>query len=277
MSAHARRTQRRADLSQHFLRRGALAASLVEASSICARDLVVEVGAGRGALTRELAARCGRLLAVEIDADLCGELRRAFAGTDRVEIVEADFLQLPLPRGAYKVFGSIPYARTAEIVGRLDRAPMPPHDAYLVVQLEAARRFAGAPWSAETRLSLLLKPSWHIEIARPLRRADFDPPPAVDSALIWFARRPRALVDARELPRYRQFVTAAFGRGGSSVRDGLRALLTPTQIGRLARELRFDPRGPASALRFDQWLSLFRFVARTPPGQVRSSRAAHNR
>jgi 23S rRNA (adenine-N6)-dimethyltransferase len=279
VSAPVRRTRRRRELSQHFLRRGALAASLVEASTLERSDLVIEVGAGRGALTRELARRAGHVVAVEVDPELCRELcaaRRAWQGGERVEIVCADFLELELPRRAYKVFGSLPFARTTDSVRRLTHARRPPEDAWLVVQREAARRFAGAPWGPETLLSLQLKPGWQIEILRALRPVDFDPPPAVQSALIWLARRGRPLVVGTDHARYRELVSNAFARGGPGLRAALRPELTPRQLERLARELGFDPGSRPSALRFEQWLALFRFISSNSSG-VRRPRLARRR
>ncbi len=128
-----------------------------------------------------------------------------------------------------------------------------------MVQREAAERFAGRPCSRETLPSLLLKPWWQIEIARRLRRTDFDPPPSVDAVALWLARRTRPLVERSEAADYRRFIRSCFGRGGRSIRRCLRAEFTPTQIHRLGRDLRFDPSGPPRSLTFDHWLALFRF------------------
>jgi 23S rRNA (adenine-N6)-dimethyltransferase len=252
------RTRRRAELSQHFLRKGATAAELVASTTISTGDLVLEIGPGRGALTRALAARCGRLIAFEIDADLAAALRQELGG--RAEIVTADFLSIELPRAAYKVIGNVPYARTTEIVRSLLSAPVAPDDAWLVVQREAARRFVGAPYGRETLFSVSHKPWWHAEIVRSLRRTDFDPPPAVESVLLWLMRRARPLVERRHAALYRELTARVFG-AGIGVERSLRPWLSHVQLARLAHDLHFDPARPASALRFEQWLAVFRFVA----------------
>jgi 23S rRNA (adenine-N6)-dimethyltransferase len=245
VSAHPRRTRRRAELSQHFLRKGATAARLVAATSISPRDLVLEIGAGRGALTRPQRPASAALRA---------ELRA------RAEIVEGDFLEIELPRRSYKVVGSLPYARTTEIVRRLTSEGRPPDDAWLVVQREAARRFAGAPWGGETRWSLALKPWWHCELTAALRRVDFDPPPSVDSVLLWLGRRARPLVGPAQARLYLD-LTDRLLRSGPTLARALRPRLTRAQLARLARDLGFDPAQPPSSLRFDQWLPVFRFLA----------------
>lgn len=259
MSGQRYRARRRAELPQHFLRSRALAASLVAQSSVGRQDLVVEIGPGRGVLTRELAGRCGRLVGVEIDGDLARRLRTELAQVPHVEIVQQDFLRFEFPASPFKVFGSIPYSRTADIVRRLVEATYPPEDAYLVAQLEAAERFSGAPYAAETLASLLAKPWWHVEIARWLRRTDFAPPPRVDSVLLWLARRTRPLVDESERRHYEEFVGSAFGRRGSTMHQCLRWAFTGRQIGRLTDNLRFERSAPPSTLSFEQWLGLFRF------------------
>jgi len=260
VSGRQYRAPRRAELSQHFLRNRALAASLVTQSTISSQDLVIEIGPGRGTLTSELAARCAHLIAVEVDERLHESLRVRFARSANIELVNSDFLQFELPRSPYKVFANTPFGLTATIIRLLTEAVVPPKDAYLVVQREAAWRFAGEPYAPETLQSLLLKPWWHIEVARRLRRTDFDPPPSVDSVLIWFAHRTRPLVEVSRGAFYRQFIASSFGRRGNSIRQCLRPAFTVRQIRRLSRDLRFQPSDRPSALSFDQWLGLFRFA-----------------
>ena len=256
MAAQHRRTGRRADLSQHFLRSEALASDLIANSSITGRDFVIEIGAGYGALTARLAQRSQKVVAVEIDERLAGGLRDRFRDESRIEVVQADFLRFDLPSEPYKVFGNIPFGRTAEIIRRLVNAPVPPEDAYLIVQREAAERFAGGPYAHENQTSLLLKPYWQIEILNRLRKSDFDPPPRVESVLLWLSRRSRPLVDN---PGYEGFITRAFGTGRTTIRQCLRGFLTARQTRRLALDLRFDDSAPPSALSFDQWLGLYRY------------------
>jgi 23S rRNA (adenine-N6)-dimethyltransferase len=261
VSAQHGRTPRRPELSQHFLRSGALASRLVAQTRVAGRDLVVEIGPGRGALTTELAHRCRELIAVELDSRLCRLLRERFRNEAHVTIVQGDFLRFELPTGPYTVVGSIPFSRTSAIMRRLLDGPSPPTDAHLVTQREAAHRFAGSPCAPESLQSLLLKPEWHVEIVRQLRRTDFDPPPSVDTVVLWLARRIRPLVHDTERASYRHFVKACFGQGGNTIRQCLRSTFTPSQIRKLSSDLRFRREASPSELTFDQWLGLFRFHA----------------
>lgn len=255
--------QRRPELSQHFLRSPALAASLVAQAPVGPDDLVVEIGAGTGLLTIELTRRCREVRGVELDPRLCRELRWRFRQTPRVSISQADVLRYHLPDRSYKVVGSIPFNRTAAIVELLAGATRPPGDVFIIVQREAAERFAGSPCAPESSASLRLKPWWHVEIARRLTRSDFAPAPRADAVVLSMARRPRALIAAAERRTYNQFVAASFGRTGNTVGRCLRAVFTRRQIRQLARDLRFDVSVPPSGLSFDQWLGLFRFLTLT--------------
>jgi 23S rRNA (adenine-N6)-dimethyltransferase len=266
------------DRGQHFLRREALCSSLVSGSCIGPTDTVVEIGSGLGALTRPLARRAARVLAVEIDAQLCARLRESFAREPRVLVVRADFLSFELPSRPFKVFANVPFAHTAAIVRRLTEASPGPSDAYLVLEHAAARRFAGGPFGPETLRSLLLKPRWHAELARELAPHEFAPPAAGPCALLWLARRPRPLVEEADAELYADFVAAGFGRRGDRIEACLEGLLTREQQRRCARTLHFDRRAPPSALGFDQWLGLFRcFAAHARGAALRAVRSARLR
>jgi 23S rRNA (adenine-N6)-dimethyltransferase len=252
---------RRADLSQHFLRKGATAARLVRGTTISRSDLVVEIGSGRGALTLPLSRVAQRVIAVEIDTTLIANLRSQF--DDRIELVCGDFLQTPLPSAPYKAFGNVPFSRTTDIVSKLVRAPNPPRDAWLVVQREAAHRFCGPPYVRESLWSLRLKPAWHVEIVDRLRRVDFDPPPSVESVLLWLHSRDRPLLCDSEARVYEQLIERAYS-ANMSLSRATGQWLSKIQLRRLATDLRFDHDCAPSQLAFEQWLGLVRFIDRMP-------------
>ena len=220
---------------------------------------MIEIGAGTGLLTAELAAVAGRVRAIEIDASLAATVRRRFAASPRVEVIEADFFEVPLPAERYSVFANPPFHRTAEVVRRLTEASRQPEDAHLIVQAEAAARFVGRPYRDETVVSLKLKPWWHAEITHWFARSDFSPAPGVDCVLLWLARRPRPLLHEAERSRYLRFVSRSFGI--DDVSRGLRGRFNPRELAALSERLRFARRAPPTSLSFEQWLALYRSAA----------------
>lgn len=251
MSAAGRR---RSEYSQHFLRSGALASQLVDLVHLSAADLVIEVGPGTGMLTDRLAERAGAVRAIEIDMRLAALLQERYAGHPSISIIHGDFLRHEIPPGA-RVVANLPYAITADAVRRVTTSEAA--DAHLIVQREAAIRFAGSPWGPESATSLLLKPWWHAEIVRGLRRTDFSPPPSVDSVMLWLARREPPLVHGADRKHYEAFVGTAWGHR-HTLGESLRRVFTRPQITHLTRELGLHLKGPPSEASFAQWLALFR-------------------
>ncbi len=257
MSGRARPArQRRAELSQHFLH-AAAAAEIVQATSISHSDLVVEIGAGRGALTKALLHRTQRITAVELDTFLAARLQQTLG--PGVQVVAADFLRWPLPQDTYRVLGNVPYAITTGIIRKLAFAANPPADAWLVVQQELARRMCGPPYQGETLWSLRLKPFWHLEVISRLPKTSFNPPPQVDSALLWMSYRPRPLLDNRKA--WQDLLQHSFN-SRKPMGETLRRYVSKTRSRRLCRDLHFAPGSLPSELIFEQWLGVFRYLQR---------------
>ena len=110
MAVRARHSAR----GQHFLRSSALAAELVRAAGIGRGDLVLDLGAGTGVLTRAIAGTGARVVAVELDPDLAASLRARFA-----DVIEADILTIELPRQPFRVVANLPFACGTAILRRL--------------------------------------------------------------------------------------------------------------------------------------------------------------
>ena len=137
--------------------------------------------------------------------------------------------------------------------------PTPPVDAWLIVQRELAQRLCGRPYTNETLWSLRLKPRWHVEILDRLKRTDFDPPPSVDSVVLWLSNRGRSLMTGSESRVYLGIIESAFQNGGT-LRQAVRPWLSKIQFRRLATDLRFEVTAEPSSLQFEQWLGIVRFV-----------------
>jgi 23S rRNA (adenine-N6)-dimethyltransferase len=211
----------RRPLSQHFLRDRTLVQRLVRASSLSPHDLVVEVGPGRGIITQELLNTARSVIAVEVDERLCRRLRQRLGHEPRLSLVRGDFLAFRLPSPPYKVFANLPFAITGEVIRKLLQAEHPPADCYLVVQREAALKFMPRP-ARNPLAALLYYPWWDIRIVHRFRRADFDPPPRVDSVLLRLEQRAAPLLDTRQKALYHDYAAYTIGRDPAA--QGLSAL-----------------------------------------------------
>jgi 23S rRNA (adenine-N6)-dimethyltransferase len=157
------RQHRQVCLAQNFLRSPKLARRLVGMSTIGPSDTVYEIGAGNGIITAALASAARQVIAIEKDPELVRRLRKRFRPLDNVEIVEKDFLTYSFRtrrgNGAlleYKIFASIPYNITAQILRKILYERSNIREGFLIVQKEAAKKFSGSP--KETLVSILAKP-----------------------------------------------------------------------------------------------------------------------
>lgn len=231
-------------ISQNFLTSTRTIERLLALTDLSAADTVLEIGTGKGHITRALSRRCGRVLTYEIDPVLASRLRGTLP--PNVRLYQADFLRAPLPKGTYSVFANIPFNITTGIIRNLTQGKNPPRAAWLIVERGAAMRFCGLP--RETAASLMLKPWWEVRIVRHLRREDFHPMPSVDCVLLELRRREAPDLSVGERRDWELFTTRV-------LRQGLRGLLTPRQISRAFKETDI----PMSAtMRYVQWLCLFR-------------------
>ncbi|HZT53210.1 MAG TPA: 16S rRNA (adenine(1518)-N(6)/adenine(1519)-N(6))-dimethyltransferase RsmA [Gaiellaceae bacterium] len=178
----------RRQLGQHFLADPNILAVIGRLAQLGPEDVVLEIGPGRGVLTRYLAERVRRVHAIEIDRTLEPALRDL---PGNVELRFGDALQVELPQEATKLVSNLPYSvATPLLVGTLDGQPG--LRAWCVmVQREVADRLFAAPGSkAYGAVSVLVQLAAERTGFHPVSRSVFRPPPGVDSALVAFRRTP---------------------------------------------------------------------------------------
>src|SRR5918994_4223862 len=120
------RRRRRRELGQNFLKDRRIARRIVAESGVGKDDLVVELGAGGGMLTRQLARVAGRVVAVEYDPYWFLRLREIFSDDGNVLVVHADALRVAFPREPFTVVANVPFCATTSILHRLLDDPMAP-------------------------------------------------------------------------------------------------------------------------------------------------------
>lgn len=200
------RDERRRRLGQNFLRPD-LAAALVAEAAFDAGDLVVEIGAGRGALTFALARRGVDVVALERDPRWADHLRREARrqGATRVTVVCCDALRFHMPRRPFRAMGSLPFGTTTALLRHLlDDRHSGLRRADLVVQWEVARKRAAAP--PTTLLSTAWAPWWSFALGRRLPADAFRPVPSVDAAVLRITRRDPPLLPEDMADAYASFV-----------------------------------------------------------------------
>lgn len=194
MRGHTGRSERdvrRRSLGQNFLVDRPLIADLVGGLDLVPGELVVDIGAGPGALTIPLAVAGVDVWAVEPDPVWAESLRATIAGAglaERVRVIPTDLARLRLPRRPYRVVANPPFGITTELLRRLlDDVERGPTRADLVVQMEVARKHSAKVPGALTTAAWA--PWWEFRLGRRVDRRSFRPVPSVDAAVLTVVRR----------------------------------------------------------------------------------------
>lgn len=197
--------------SQHFLRNPRLIAELIGHSNIRRGDLVIDIGAGSGAITAVLARRCRQVLAYENEPGALNKLQQNMRRHKNVKVIAQDFLRAKLPDEPYKVFANIPFHLSADIVRKLTSDDLhTPQAIYLIVQKQFAQKIVPSDWHFTSQLGTQLAPWWQTRIRRPLRRTDFTPPPAVDTVLLELKPQSEPPLSTLEHDKYQSFVAKCY-------------------------------------------------------------------
>jgi 16S rRNA (adenine1518-N6/adenine1519-N6)-dimethyltransferase len=253
-------------LGQNFLIDPVLRDAIADAAGATAADDVLEVGAGVGTLTVALAARCRRLVAVEVDVRLLPALEEVLRGCDNVKVVPADILRFDagaeFPNGGEVVAGNIPYNITGALIRRLLGAPPRPRRISLVVQKEVAERWTAATGASLATVAVQVYAEPRIVLAIPA--SAFSPPPRVDSALVRLDVRDGPAVDVPDIDAFFRLVEAVFQYrrkqlGGALGRVGG---MGSTEAGRRLRELGIDPERRPQTLSLGEWEGVNRVFGR---------------
>ncbi|MEK7282251.1 MAG: 16S rRNA (adenine(1518)-N(6)/adenine(1519)-N(6))-dimethyltransferase RsmA [Acidobacteriota bacterium] len=275
------RLQKRRRWGQNFLVNQGAADAIVAAFRPRADDLVLEIGPGKGVLTRRLLGRVRALLAVEIDPDLVAFLRSETGGPPGLEIVAADILEADLralllrlgaaPEGRARVIANLPYNIATAVILRLigERALL--RDLLVLVQREVAERIASPPRrKTYGGLTVLCQAHARVETLLRLRPGSFRPVPKVDSELVRLtlyapdeeAARPGGSPPPGALEG---LLRTAFGRRRKTLLNNLASLPGPRgvpiggeQAGRVIRAAGLDPGARPEEVSVEGFLALLR-------------------
>ncbi len=254
---------------QHFLVDSHLLAHIADAAEITDADTVLEIGPGLGHLTRVLAARAARLIAVELDAALVAQLRAEFVAAPNVTILQGDVLAAAphewIAAGtgtatpcSYKIVANLPYYITSAILRHVLQATHKPSVIVVMVQREVARRILAQP----PRMNLLAVSVQFFarpRLIRTIPAGAFYPRPRVDSAIVRLDVHQTPRADIADPTRLFRLVRAGFGERRKQLRNALVDGLgrTPEGIEALLARAHIAPTRRAETLTLDEWVHLY--------------------
>jgi 16S rRNA (adenine1518-N6/adenine1519-N6)-dimethyltransferase len=262
-------------LGQNFLSDVGAAEKIVDALGDISQKLVVEIGPGQGALTKTLAKRAGRLIAIELDRLMATELRYNYSRFASEESLEGDVLKIdfrtvlhrtigplndlrPLKPSRASVIGNLPYYITSDILLHLFEF----HDQFdamvIMVQREVADRIAAEPGSRDYGLlSATAQLYCRVDNLFTLPPGAFTPPPKVHSSVLRLTVAPRFQELNVEPKTFIPFLKAAFAMKRKTLLNNLKALFPSAQIKAALAETAIRPDARAEAMSLDQTARLF--------------------
>jgi 16S rRNA (adenine1518-N6/adenine1519-N6)-dimethyltransferase len=248
-------------LSQAFLEDQGVAAAIVRAALVDSETDVLEVGPGLGVLTRLLARRARRVVAVELDATLAEALQADRA----VEVVNQDILAFDPSEffeSPYTVVANLPYHITSPALRHL-LGNGPPFAKRLVVmvQAEVADRISAKPGDMSA-LAVAIQVQAHVDVVQRVGKAAFYPTPKVDSAVVVLEPLSEPPIQRDQLEEFTRLVQAGFKQPrktlANSLSDGL-GVPRPEAARRLT-QVTIDPGVRPQVLGVDDWVRLFQTV-----------------
>jgi 16S rRNA (adenine1518-N6/adenine1519-N6)-dimethyltransferase len=265
--------------AQHWLKDPGIHRKMVLAAGLdpdhpTSREVsILEIGPGTGQLTQYLLQAGARVLAVEIDRDLCHLLRKTWADQPRFKLIEGDFLKLPLPTEVERVVANIPYNITSPILEKVLGSPEHPVRHFqrivLMVQKELAERLTADP-GQKSYGAMTVKVQYlaQCQIVAQVPAKAFYPSPDVESAIVSLCPRPWP-VQAHNPRWFSVLVQQGFSTRRKMLVNALQSLLNKEVVLAAFQELDLDPKVRAEELSISTWIQLSHMLtpmtASSPP------------
>lgn len=255
-------------LGQHFLINHRVVNRILQALELTGTEKVLEIGPGKGALTGPLVRRVGRLLLVEKDPELAEAVRVHFSSEDPVEVLTADFLELPFEEITsrlgkdFRVVSNLPYQSATAILQRLLLQLAPGTILVLMFQKEVGDRLLAKPFSKDYgSLSIFTQILSRVRVLFNVPPKAFRPPPQVDSVVLKLKIRPDPLVSRQELPQFEQWIRTGFAHRRKMLRQNLKPCFpgeTAEAIEERLKTVGASPGARAEELSVEQWVELYK-------------------
>lgn len=254
-------------LGQNFLINPSVCPKIAELGG-CGEDVcAIEIGTGVGVLTKELAKRCDKVVAVELDERLKPLLEETLAEFDNVEVIFADVMKTDLRAIIEEKFSgketvvcaNLPYYITSPVIMKILEERLPIKALTVMVQKEAAERICAKPATRECG-AISYAVSWYSapKILFRVNRGSFMPSPNVDSAVIRLDVKPERALPAAEEQRMFRIIAAGFSQRRKQLANPLSAAFATdkTTLCEIFASLGIKPMARAEELSLDDYKNL---------------------
>jgi 16S rRNA (adenine1518-N6/adenine1519-N6)-dimethyltransferase len=270
------RPAKKARIGQNFLADATAAQRIVDALGDISQSTVVEIGPGGGVITRLLAKKAQRLIAIELDRTLAAQLRMAHARDPQVEIIEANILNVDFdaliqgrskqittapqdsPLKVARVVGNLPYYITSDILLKLFECHKNFDRIVIMVQREVADRIAAEPGTRDYGLlTATARLFTDIENLFTLPPTAFSPAPKVHSSVLRLRVAPKAEKLGVDAKPFIEFLKLAFGQKRKTLVNNLKERFNAEKIRSELRQNKLNADVRAEAISLESMAALF--------------------
>ena len=242
-------------LSQNFIKSSILVKQLLSVSFLNQKDLIVEIGPGKGIITQELLNKGFNVVAIEKDRQLISELRQNFSSYSNFTLINNDFLNWPLPKTTFKIISNIPFSITAPIINKILKSPDKPIEMFLILQDKAAQKFCLSN-NFNNQDAILVAPFYNVDILGDIDRGAFTPKPQVNIVFTKFTLNQKELINFFDYSQFRDFIIFGFNQWKPNIFEIYKNIFSYDQFKKINHQLKVNSLKPTQ-LNIDQWLGLF--------------------
>lgn len=244
---------------QNFLKDDYWAMTLVKSAGINSEDIVIEIGAGHGIVTKELAKHAKKVYALDIDTSLIGFLQKKFQGDSNVEILNQDILtwdfQETIKGQKFKVVASLPYNVAKKILRIFLTNEKPPEVISVIIQKEVADNYLAKP-PKSTFLSNFINIYADVKFIEGIPNYAFYPEPKVQSSIISITKHKVLSPEPKKLI---SFIKMGYANPRKMLLNNLSNSLNKTkqEMSLIFKEIKIDAKVRPENLGLDNWQDLF--------------------
>ena len=252
-------------LGQNFLKSTSVLKKIVSTGGVVETDLVLEIGPGKGALTRKILDTGARVVAVEKDRELIPILKEEFKKeikNKKLILIEGDILDLDLKeigveKKKYKLVANIPYYITGAIIRKFLSGKTKPEKIVLLVQKEVAERIVARD-GKESILSMSVKAYGDPKYIDKVPKRYFSPEPRVDSAILLIDNISNKKLGSKMESAFFDILHVGFGHKRKVLKSNLQKLISKDIIDEFWQKNQILPTIRAEELKLEHWLMLSR-------------------
>jgi 16S rRNA (adenine1518-N6/adenine1519-N6)-dimethyltransferase len=244
---------RKSRLGQNFLFDPSIARKIVDSAGLDPGDMVVEIGPGHGTLTKIIAERARRLIAIEFDPWLYKKLLRELEMFKNIELINKDVMHYDFSRlGPFKVIANIPYYITTPIIFKLINEGKKLQSMTLTIQKEVAERIVAKPGGKDYGiLSLMVQYYGKAKIHFTIPAGAFTPRPKVDSSVIGIRKHLEAPVKLKDKDTFVRVIKTSFAGRRKMVGNTLRSFAADVKA--LLESAGIDPKRRPETLTMEEY------------------------